>query len=128
MGVLEAQFTAHTKADEIGFERINSDTTKIMATLEKISSKLDASVERIHVRIDETAANARHGLSNEAQVSRAGFKAAMDFSQEAHDRIGDEKADTLSRLGGLKVWVLTGVISGLVAILAIAVQIIRGAN
>lgn len=117
IGVLEAQMAAHFKADEVGFSRINTDTTEIKATLREMSSDLKSAVERIHGRIDDEASKARHALNNVSQATtndaariertaRAEVKLAMDFAQDAHDKIADQKN-----------WILTGLVALALAII-----------
>lgn len=119
IGILEAEMRAHFRSDETGFSRINQDTTEIKATLASLTTKVESAFERIHTRIDDTASKSRHDLNNEAMASRAGVKAAMEFAQEAHDRIGEQDLAVERRISGMRAWVLSGSMSGIVAFLLI---------
>lgn len=114
LGVLEAQLAAHSKADEIGFSRINTDTAEIKNTLRDMQSDLRDAIERIHGRIDEEAGKARHSVANIAQIARAETKVAMDFSQDAHNRIS-----------GFKIWLLGNALGASVAIIGVLIELIQ---
>ncbi len=104
--VLAAEMRAHMSADQVAFGRINQDTAEIKATLSTMMKKWDDGVERIHQRID-----------TEAAVSRAGLKATMEFTQEAHDRISEQTLDTEKKVNGLHIKFLVGMSTIMIAVI-----------
>lgn len=106
---MEAEAKAHYRSDESGFARINSDTTEIKMMMRELTADLKSSIERIHGRIEETSSNARHALANEAQISRAGDRASMEFAQEAHNRISSVELENERNFGKVHIKFITGV-------------------
>lgn len=115
--VVSARIDAHEKVCGERYQQIMCNSNEIKETLRTISADLKGAVERIHTRIEDNASSARHSLNNAvaaarvemsdvAKNARAEAKVAMDFAQDAHDEIRDQRS-----------WVLGGIVTFLVTLL-----------
>lgn len=128
IGILEAQLHAHFKADELGFERINQDTSEIKDIVRGMASDLKASVERIHSRVDEEAGKARHALAN-ATMSMQGELKAVSAEARNGTALAVQAASVASDgIKEAKVWALTGIGGVLLTVVAWLAQFIFGAH
>jgi hypothetical protein len=117
LALVRAGLENHIKVDEAATRRIEATGEEIKGIVRDLSKDMKAAVERIHSRIDEEAGKARDLANDAANIARAETKIAIGLAQDAHTRVD-----------GTKVWILTGVIAGLMALLGLAVEFIRGAK
>lgn len=123
--VTRAILDGHLKQDEERFQRIDRGINHIGDVLTTFMTKLDAQAQRIHSRIDEEAAAARKAVAdaaaqarednqNAVTIARAEAKVAMSVAKDANESVL-----------GTKIWVLTGAVAGLIAIITAAVNYLR---
>lgn len=114
VGVLEAEMRGHFKADEVGFARINADTSEIKLTLREMCTDLKSAVERIHGRIDDEAGKARHNLSNAVQAIQGDIGAVEKTSRMetklAMDLAVDVRGDLQTLEPKIKNWIYGGAV------------------
>lgn len=116
--VLAAEMRGHIAADKAAFDAIHQSMGRIETTLTGMAAKWDSGIERIHTKIEDVESAARHNLNNEAQVSRIGVKAAMEFTQEAHDRIGKNELSTSKDMSGMQLKFFTSLLTMAVGVIA----------
>lgn len=111
VAVMRRDLANHIKVDEDSIKRIEATGDEIKGLMRDLSKDVREAVQRLHGRIDEEAQKARELANEAADIARAESKIAIGLAQDAH-----------ARVDSTKIWVLTGVISGGLAIATIVVE------
>lgn len=114
IAVMKTMMDGHIKQDDERFARIDRGITKIEDMLIAQLAKLDDQAKRIHTRIDHAEETAREDTQSAITIARGESKVAISLATDANQAVL-----------GIKIWVLTGAVSGLLALLAAAVTFVK---
>lgn len=104
VAVMSEALKNHVGADEKQNAAIDKSLTEIKSMVQDLARSLHSSTQRIHEQREATAAALRAEIKSVADATSEGLQEVADDINKAH-----------ARISGVKVWVLTGVIGGLVA-------------
>lgn len=120
--VAMSRMDAHEKIDSERFQQISTNMTEIKESLRDMARTLKDSNERIHIRIDDESVKTRHSLANVTATAHAEIT-AVETSARAHGNTAVSVAQgAADGVRDAKVWALTGLAGGAVAIAMWAVQ------
>lgn len=104
----------HIHQDNERFAGINQNLIEIKGMLASQLTKMENQAVRIHSRIESVEKGAREDTENVATIARSEAKLALDVAKDAGERVL-----------GTKIWVLTGLVAGLIAIITTAINYFR---